>query len=50
MCKELEGVPLYRTREILQALLLGLDPLYDRMLAQIVAQDARTARYCREIL
>jgi hypothetical protein len=50
VCKELEGVPLYRTREILQALPPGLDPLYDRMLAQIVAQDARTARYCRDIL
>jgi hypothetical protein len=50
VCKELEGVPLYRTREVLQALPPGLDPLYDRMMAQIVAQDAKTVRYCRDIL
>jgi hypothetical protein len=50
VCKELEGVPLYRTREVLQALPPGLDPLYDRMMAQIKAQDARTSRYCRSIL
>ena len=50
VCKELEGVPLYRTREVLQALPPGLDPLYERMMAQIIAQDARTAGYCRDIL
>jgi hypothetical protein len=50
VCKELESVPLYRTREVLQALPPGLDPLYERMMAQIVAQDARTAGYCRDIL
>lgn len=50
VCKELESVPLYRTREVLQALPPGLDPLYDRMMAQIVAQDTRTAGYCRDIL
>jgi hypothetical protein len=50
VCKELEKVPLYRTREVLQALPPGLDPLYERMMAQIIAQDARTAGYCRDII
>jgi hypothetical protein len=50
VCKELEGVELYRTREVLQVLPPGLDPLYERMMAQIVTQDARTAGYCRDIL
>ncbi|KAH7061004.1 WD40-repeat-containing domain protein [Paraphoma chrysanthemicola] len=50
VCKALEGVPLYRTREVLQALPPGLDPLYERMMAQIVAQDVRTAGYCKDIL
>jgi hypothetical protein len=50
VCKELEGVPLYRAREVLQALPPGLDPLYKRMMAQIAGQDAKTAEYCRAIL
>ncbi|KAJ4331969.1 hypothetical protein N0V95_009770, partial [Ascochyta clinopodiicola] len=50
VCKELEGVPLYRTREALQALPPGLDPLYERMMAQIKAQDAKTAGYCKAAL
>jgi hypothetical protein len=50
VCKELEKVPLYRTRAVLQALPPGLDPLYDQMMAQITTQDAETAEYCREIL
>ena len=50
VCKELEDVPLYRTRDLLQALPLGLDPLYDRMMVQIMAQDARTVRYCKDVL
>jgi hypothetical protein len=50
VCKELEKVEYFRTREVLQALPAGLDPLYDRMMAQIVAQDARTMGYCRAIL
>ncbi|KAF2625734.1 hypothetical protein BU25DRAFT_110101 [Macroventuria anomochaeta] len=50
VCKELERVPLYRTREVLQALPPGLDPLYDRMMGQVLAQDARTVAYCRAIL
>jgi hypothetical protein len=50
VCKELEKVPLYCTREVLQALPPGLDPLYERMMEQIVGQDARTLDYCRAIL
>ncbi len=50
VCKELEGVPLYRAREVLQALPPGLGPLYERMIAQIAGQDAETAEYCRAIL
>lgn len=50
VCKELEKVPLYRTREVLQALPPGLDSLYDRMIAQVLAQDERTVWYCRSIL
>ncbi|KAF5851015.1 hypothetical protein GGP41_010749 [Bipolaris sorokiniana] len=50
VCRELEGVPLYRAREVLQALPPGLDPLYERMMAQITGQDAKTAEYCRDIL
>lgn len=50
VCKELEGVPLYRTREVLQALPPGLDPLYERMMAHIKAQDVRTAGYCKATL
>ena len=50
VCKELEKVPFYLTREVLQALPQGLDPLYDRMMAQIVGQDEKTAGYCRYIV
>ncbi|RII04488.1 hypothetical protein CUC08_Gglean011875 [Alternaria sp. MG1] len=50
VCKELEKVPLYRTQEVLQELPPGLDPLYERMMAHIVTQDARTVGYCRGIL
>ncbi|KAF2621070.1 Pfs, NACHT and WD domain protein [Macroventuria anomochaeta] len=50
VCKELEKVPLYRTQEVLQALPPGLDPLYDRMMGQVLGQDARTVGYCRSIL
>jgi hypothetical protein len=50
VCKELASVPLYRTREVLQALPPGLDPLYERMMAQIVVQDAKTVGYSRDIL
>jgi hypothetical protein len=51
VCKELEGVPLYRTRIALRELPPGLDPLYKRMAAQILAQkDMKTAEYCKDIL
>jgi hypothetical protein len=50
VCKELEKVPRWCTREVLQALPPGLDPLYDRMMAQIVAQESRTVGYCKDIL
>ena len=50
VCRELEGVPLYRTREVLQALPPGLDPLYERMMAHIEAQDVRPAGYCKATL
>ena len=50
VCKELEKVPLYRTRKVLEKLPPGLNPLYDRMMLQITAEDAETARYCKDIL
>jgi hypothetical protein len=50
VCKELEKVPLYRTREVLRSLPPGLDALYDRMMALITTQDAETAVYCRAVL
>jgi hypothetical protein len=50
VCRELEKVPFYRTRAVLRTLPPGLDPLYDRMMAQITTQDAETAEYCRAIL
>ncbi|KAF2015094.1 WD40 repeat-like protein [Aaosphaeria arxii CBS 175.79] len=51
VCKELEEVPLYRTRAVLQDLPPRLDPLYKRMMAQILAQkDVQTAKYCKDIL
>jgi hypothetical protein len=51
VCKELESVPLYRTRAVLKELPPGLDPLYDRMMEQIVAQkDAQTVQFCTDIL
>ncbi|RII17397.1 hypothetical protein CUC08_Gglean002491 [Alternaria sp. MG1] len=50
VCKGLEKVPFYRTREVLRALPPGLDPLYDRMMAQIAAQDAQTTEYCKSTL
>jgi hypothetical protein len=51
VCKELEGVPLYRTQEVLKAIPTGLDPLYQRMMDQIFAhEDGGTAQFCKEIL
>jgi hypothetical protein len=51
VCKEMERVPLFRTREVLQAMPIGLDPLYDRMMAQILAQDhIKTRESCKDVL
>jgi hypothetical protein len=50
VCRELEGVPLYRTQKVLQALPPGLHPLYDRMMAQVNAQDVETGGYCKPVL
>ncbi|KAF3029134.1 hypothetical protein E8E12_000708, partial [Didymella heteroderae] len=51
VCKELEKVEYFLTREVLHELLPGLDPLYDRMLAQILThKNTRTAGYCKEVL
>ncbi|KAF2994064.1 hypothetical protein E8E13_002329 [Curvularia kusanoi] len=49
-CKELGKVPMWETQKVLQALLPGLDPLYERMLEQIEAQDVEIKRYCKAIL
>jgi hypothetical protein len=51
VCKELESVERYRMREVLQELPPGLDPLYDRMMGQIMAhKNTRTAQFCKDIL
>jgi hypothetical protein len=50
VCKELEKVPFYRTRKVLEELPPGLNPLYDRMMLQITTEDAETARYCKDVL
>jgi hypothetical protein len=51
VCKELEEVLLYQTREILQAMPRGLGPLYERMMAQILMQkDTTTIEYCKDVL
>jgi hypothetical protein len=51
VCKELEGVALFRTEEVLREVPPGLDPLYDRMIHQIFAQkDYRTSKHCKNVL
>jgi hypothetical protein len=50
VCREVEGVPLYRTREMLQALLPGLDPLYKRMVIQIAPREVKTVGYYKDVL
>ena len=51
VCKELEGVPLFRTEEVLRELPPRLDPLYDRMLDQLSTQnDPSTSKYCKDVL
>ncbi|KAF2262809.1 WD40 repeat-like protein [Lojkania enalia] len=51
VCKELESMPLYSTRAVLHAIPPGLDPLYKRMMEQILAQkDVKTVEYCKDVL
>jgi hypothetical protein len=51
VCKELEGVEYHRTREVLRELPPGLDPLYERMMGQILAQhNVKTAEFCKAVL
>ena len=51
VCRELESVEYYRVREVLQELPPGLDPLYNRMMAQILAQKrTQTTEFCKDIL
>jgi hypothetical protein len=51
VCKELESVPRYKTRSVLRELPPGLDPLYDRMMRQILAQkEPETVRFCQDVL
>ncbi|EUC39573.1 hypothetical protein COCMIDRAFT_61008, partial [Bipolaris oryzae ATCC 44560] len=50
VCKELEVVPHHDTREVLQAMPPGLDPLYNRMMKQILAQKDGTTAYCKAVL
>lgn len=50
VCKELESVPLYRAQKVLQELPLRLDPLYNRMIEQILVQDTQTVQFCTDIL
>lgn len=49
VCKELKKVPLYRIRKVLIAPASRVDPLYERVMAQGMAQDAETAGYCRDV-
>jgi len=51
VCKELETVPLYRTRSVLREIPPGLNPLYDRMMEQILTQnDPQTVQFCQRLL
>jgi hypothetical protein len=51
VCKELEGVEYRRTRKVLRDLPRGLDPLYERMMEQILAQhDVETVEFCKAVL
>ncbi|KAF1835058.1 hypothetical protein BDW02DRAFT_310937 [Decorospora gaudefroyi] len=51
VCKELEGVGYHRTREVLRELPPGLDPLYERMMGQLLAQhNVKTAEFCKAVL
>ena len=51
VCKELQGVEYRRTRNVLWDLPPGLDPLYERMMGQILAQhNVKTAEFCEAVL
>ncbi|KAF2229457.1 hypothetical protein EV356DRAFT_475377 [Viridothelium virens] len=51
VCKELETVEHYRVKDVLRELPPGLDPLYERMMGQILAQKHRqTTQFCKDIL
>jgi hypothetical protein len=51
VCKELEGVEYRRTRKVLRDLPPGLDPLYERMMGQILAQhNVKTSEFCEAVL
>ncbi|KAF5848985.1 hypothetical protein GGP41_010115 [Bipolaris sorokiniana] len=50
VCKELENVLHHNTRKVLQAMPPGLDPLYNRMMKQILAQKNDTTAYCKAVL
>ncbi|KAF2266729.1 hypothetical protein CC78DRAFT_124362 [Lojkania enalia] len=50
VCKEMECVPLYRATEVLKELPPGLNPLYHRMMEQILAYETQMAQFCKDIL
>jgi hypothetical protein len=51
VCKELETVEHRRVRKVLQELPPGLDPLYERMMGQVSAQqDVETKKFCKDVL
>jgi hypothetical protein len=50
VCKELEAVLLGDTREVLQAMPTRLDPLYNRMMKQILAQKDVPLGYCKAVI
>ena len=51
VCKELQGVQVRRTLSVLEKFPLGLQPLYDRMMEQIMClNDSGDVELCRRIL
>jgi NACHT domain len=51
VCKELEGVQVRRTLSVLEKFPLGLQPLYERMMEQIIhLKDPKDFESCRRIL
>jgi hypothetical protein len=50
-CKMLGDVPRWKTLSVLQELPSGLEPLYDRMMKQVLRlKDGRSKEYCLQIL